>query len=303
MGKNKLHDREKEKDPAGFQLHHESRLEGNSRVGRKPKTLQVRDALTAKPEFHNPYDRPKMPYRRLIIQALISSPTRSLSLRDIYTWIESTYPYFLYDQRKSWKNAVRHNLSIQRAFKKIPKEPKSEEKSCLWELTNETGTNRRVPARRASEPITLLAPPPLHPITFRQIRAMPVPSVEQSEGQSQKKKRRSSEPTVRTHPVPILPKSLFLEDQPTRIISPMLASSQSLDDSWLTPDFYSTPFPYSQLNIDEYLYHQPPWMNKSDQSHAQTQDDVLQQQSAQLFPDFPLDLIAGEQFLVRFQDN
>ena len=300
MGKNKLHNKEKEKAPTSLQLHQGSRLEGNGKVVRKTRILQAKGAVPVKQRSHNPYEKPDMPYQQLIIQALLASPSCSLSLRDIYTWIEVTYPYYLHDQNKSWKNSVRHNLSIQKAFKKVPREPESGEKSCLWELTSETGTKRKLLTRRASEPLTILASPIHHPLNFRPIRAMPIPPVEKLESPKPRKKRRSSEPTVHTEPVPILPKPLVFEDQPVRITSPMLQNSQSMDDSWLTPDFYSTPFPYSQLNIDEYLYHQPPWMNKpertpSQQNPSQSQDDVLQQQSNQLFTNLPIDMITGRE--------
>lgn len=303
MRKNKLHDREEEKAPTGHQQSHDSGLEGNTRTSRTTGVPRSKGIMTGdSPGPYNPYKKPDLPYRQLVTQALSASPSRSLSLRDIYDWIETTYPYYFYDSNKSWKNAVRHNLSIQNAFRKIPKVSEGEEKSCLWELTGETGTKRKSPSRRRSEPIVVLAPPMHHPQIFRAIRAMPVPPVDKPEKQKLGRKRRSSEPAVHHEPVPILPKPLLYEDQPIRITSPMLASSQSLDDNWLTPDFYTAPFPYSRLDMDEYLYRQPFWMSKLDQNPPPQEPDVYpqQQEPSQLLADISLDMMdRGDDLFAR----
>ena len=309
MRKDSLRDREEELVPASFQLPYDPGPAGNTRTSSGTKSTGDDDeVVSADSGPYNPYVKPTLPYWRLIEQALRASPAHALSLRDIYTWMEVTYPYYLYDQSKSWKNAVRHNLSIQKAFRKVPRRPGSDEKSCLWELTGERGINRRVQLRRASEPVMVVPPPTHDPYMFRPIRSMPMPPMEKVEKPQTKRKRRFSEPSANTEPVPILPKTLFFEDQPIRITSPMLASSLSLGDSWLAPDLYNMTFPYDHQSMDEYQSRQVLWMNEPHEDPPASQNfpqntKAYQQPSDQLFADLSLNVAPGDdEFFVHAQD-
>ena len=86
----------------------------------------------AKPE--NPYSPPvpynprkhinnKPPYSFscLIFMAIEDSPSKKLPVKDIYNWILTHFPYFQ-NAPTGWKNSVRHNLSLNKCFKKVDKE-------------------------------------------------------------------------------------------------------------------------------------------------------------------------------------
>ncbi|VDN09570.1 unnamed protein product [Dibothriocephalus latus] len=61
--------------------------------------------------------KPPFSFAQLIAQALMSQPSRRLTLAGIYNFISQTYPYYrLYD--KGWQNSVRHNLSLSKYFLK-----------------------------------------------------------------------------------------------------------------------------------------------------------------------------------------
>ncbi|OXB72630.1 UNVERIFIED_CONTAM: hypothetical protein H355_002121 [Colinus virginianus] len=64
-----------------------------------------------------PGDKPAQSYIALISTAILSSPEKKLLLSDIYQWIMDTYPYFK-NKEKSWRNSVRHNLSLNECFVK-----------------------------------------------------------------------------------------------------------------------------------------------------------------------------------------
>ncbi|XP_053311803.1 forkhead box protein unc-130-like [Spea bombifrons] len=60
-------------------------------------------------------EKPNHSYIALISTAILSSPEKKLQLSDIYQWIMETYPYY-HNQDKSWRNSVRHNLSLNECF-------------------------------------------------------------------------------------------------------------------------------------------------------------------------------------------
>ncbi|XP_035424044.1 forkhead box protein L2-like [Cygnus atratus] len=64
-----------------------------------------------------PGDKPAQSYIALISTAILSSPEKKLLLSDIYQWIMDKYPYFK-NKEKSWRNSVRHNLSLNECFVK-----------------------------------------------------------------------------------------------------------------------------------------------------------------------------------------
>ncbi|KAI9321496.1 fork head domain-containing protein, partial [Dichotomocladium elegans] len=65
--------------------------------------------------------RPPFSYSSLIAQAILESEDERMTLQEIYKWIMDKYPA-LYDANDTgWQNTIRHNLSLNQCFKKIPK--------------------------------------------------------------------------------------------------------------------------------------------------------------------------------------
>ncbi|OUM57734.1 hypothetical protein PIROE2DRAFT_23679, partial [Piromyces sp. E2] len=75
-------------------------------------------------------------YASLIGQAIMSSPNQKAQLSTICDWIVEHYPNFdRTDQR--WQNSIRHNLSLQKCFVKLPHSPATStthSKSCFWTI-------------------------------------------------------------------------------------------------------------------------------------------------------------------------
>ncbi|KAL3851996.1 hypothetical protein ACJMK2_015685 [Sinanodonta woodiana] len=70
-------------------------------------------------EFYKTTDvRPPFTYASLIRQAIIESPHKQLTLSEIYNWFYSTFAYFRRNEA-TWKNAVRHNLSLHKCFMRV----------------------------------------------------------------------------------------------------------------------------------------------------------------------------------------
>ncbi|CAB3255070.1 unnamed protein product [Arctia plantaginis] len=102
-------------------------------------------------EFYKSADvRPPFTYASLIRQAIIESPDKQLTLNEIYNWFQSTFCYFRRNAA-TWKNAVRHNLSLHKCFMRV-----ENVKGAVWTV-DEVEFYKRRPQRAAHT-----HPPPLH---------------------------------------------------------------------------------------------------------------------------------------------
>lgn len=102
-----------------------SPLNPRKKRGRRPKP---RPLLPAAPNsslyIDGESEKPVYSYCALIVQAICAAEQRRLTLHDIYEWISKHYPFYRRGDAR-WENAIRHNLSVQQCFRKIPKEPPS----------------------------------------------------------------------------------------------------------------------------------------------------------------------------------
>ena len=62
--------------------------------------------------------KPPLSFACMIFMSLESSPTKTLPVKDIYEWIQWKFPFYR-TAPTGWKNSVRHNLSLNKCFKKV----------------------------------------------------------------------------------------------------------------------------------------------------------------------------------------
>ncbi|RWS32038.1 forkhead box protein P1-like isoform X4 [Leptotrombidium deliense] len=81
--------------------------------------LDITEEITRNREFYKNADvRPPFTYASLIRQAIIEAPEKQLTLNEIYNWFQNTFCYFRRNAA-TWKNAVRHNLSLHKCFMRV----------------------------------------------------------------------------------------------------------------------------------------------------------------------------------------
>lgn len=98
---------------------------------RQPKAKKKVYTIDEIPEQYR--TKPNLPYSILITDCLRQKGTeKGMSLSEIYKGIQELYPYYFYCP-DGWQSSVRHNLSLNKSFRKISKEGKG----WLWGVNEE----------------------------------------------------------------------------------------------------------------------------------------------------------------------
>ncbi|KAG6329022.1 hypothetical protein ID866_10067 [Astraeus odoratus] len=96
-----------------------------------------------------PGEKPNQPYPMLIKLAIYGSESKQLTLQEIYNELEKRFAWFReHRNERAWKNSIRHNLSLNKVFRHVPRPITEPGKGSYWQLDVSGGEGYKRPRKR-----------------------------------------------------------------------------------------------------------------------------------------------------------
>lgn len=100
------------------------------------KKSRIEDGQLPEPEdmplVEDDGNKPPYSYAQMIGMAILRAPNRRLTLAQIYDWISNTFVFYREDPKQGWHNSIRHNLSLNKAFRKQERPKGDAGKGSYW---------------------------------------------------------------------------------------------------------------------------------------------------------------------------
>lgn len=97
--------------------------------------------LDGKPFIGPPPIKPTATFATIIHRALLYLPRGRGTLGEVCNWVAGEWEWFRLNIDAGWQNSIRHNLSLNKAFLKVPRIPEDdpESKGSVWIIDPEEG--------------------------------------------------------------------------------------------------------------------------------------------------------------------